>query len=84
MRCVEPPECALAVAKEMMMDSEKQAPGQEGAEVPPDPEERAFTGHPDHPPASPDQSVEGNQELLRQGEDPADESGSADGPTASD
>jgi len=32
-------------------------------------EERAFTGHPDHPPANPDQPVEGNQELLRQLED---------------
>ena len=31
------------------------------------PEERAFTGHPDHPPSSPDQPVEGNQELIRQG-----------------
>jgi hypothetical protein len=46
--------------------------------VPSDPEERAFTGHPDHPPASPDQPVEGNQELLRQGEDLADESASPD------
>jgi hypothetical protein len=35
----------------------------------PNPEERAFTGHPDHPPANPDQPVEGNQELLRQPED---------------
>lgn len=37
--------------------------------APPDPEERAFTGHPDHPPASPDQPVDGNQELLRQPEE---------------
>ncbi|HWH23074.1 MAG TPA: hypothetical protein VNT25_07295 [Allosphingosinicella sp.] len=29
-------------------------------------EERAFNGHPDHPPATPDQPVEGNQELIRQ------------------
>lgn len=31
----------------------------------PNPEERAFTGHPDHPPATPDEPVEGNEELLR-------------------
>lgn len=37
--------------------------------APPDPEERAFTGHPDHPPASPDQPVAGNQELLRRPEE---------------
>lgn len=64
------------------MDTENQSPGQEGAEVPPDPEERAFSGHPDHPPASPDQPVEGNQELLRQGEDSADDDGSAAAPAA--
>jgi hypothetical protein len=29
------------------------------------PEERAFSGHPDHPPSAPDQPLEGNQELLR-------------------
>jgi len=47
--------------------------------VPPDPEERAFTGHPDHPPASPDQPVEGNQELLRQvdEDEQSEESGDA-------
>jgi hypothetical protein len=33
---------------------------------PNDPEERAFTGHPDHPPSEPDQSKEGNQELLQE------------------
>lgn len=33
-----------------------------------DPEERAFTGHPDHPPAQPDYPAEDNQELLREGE----------------
>ena len=33
--------------------------------APPNPEERAFNGHPDHPPATPDQPVEGNEELLR-------------------
>lgn len=66
------------------MDDEKQTTDPQGAEVPPDPEERAFTGHPDHPPASPDQPVEGNQELLRQGEDSADESASPDLAATSD
>ncbi len=66
------------------MDGEKQPAGQEGPEGSPDPEERAFTGHPDHPPASPDQPVEGNQELLRQGEESDDETGSIDDPAASD
>lgn len=66
------------------MDDGKQAPNPEEMEVVPDPEERAFSGHPDHPPASPDQPLEGNQELLRQGEESAEESGSADGPNASD
>ena len=31
---------------------------------PEDPEERAFSGHPDHPPRAPDQTPEANQELL--------------------
>ena len=66
------------------MEKEKQPAEQEGAQVPADPEERAFTGHPDHPPASPDQPVEGNQELLRQGDESADQSGSSDGPAAPD
>ena len=39
------------------MDDNRQAKG--------DPEERAFTGHPDHPPAESDQPAEENQELLR-------------------
>jgi len=65
------------------MDIGKQPAEQEGAEVPADPEERAFTGHPDHPPASPDQPVEGNQELLRQGEDGAGDGASTDGPAPS-
>ena len=65
------------------MNSAKQPDETEAADVPPDPEERAFTGHPDHPPASPDQPVEGNQELLRQGEDSADESASPDRPAGS-
>lgn len=37
------------------------------------PEERAFTGHPDHPPANPDQPLEGNQELLRQSDEDSEE-----------
>ncbi len=65
------------------MDSGEQPADAEAADVPPDPEERAFTGHPDHPPASPDQPVEGNQELLRQGEDAVGEGASPDGPTQS-
>ncbi|MBA3677341.1 MAG: hypothetical protein H0W74_08060 [Sphingosinicella sp.] len=39
-------------------------------DIPLNPEERAFTGHPDHPPASPDQPVEGNEELLRREDEP--------------
>ena len=42
------------------MDDNRQAKG--------DPEERAFTGHPDHPPAESDQPAEENRELLRDGE----------------
>ena len=33
-----------------------------------DPDERAFTGHSDHPPEQPDQPAEENQELLDQEE----------------
>lgn len=36
------------------------------------PEARAFTGHPDHPPSSPDQPIAGNQDLLRDGKDPSE------------
>jgi hypothetical protein len=32
-------------------------------------EERAFTGHSDHPPSEPDQSAEANEELVREGGD---------------
>jgi hypothetical protein len=62
-------------------DKKEQPVGEDAMEtpsgVPADPEERAFSGHPDHPPASPDQPVEGNQELLRpmEDEEPSDESG---------
>jgi hypothetical protein len=43
------------------------------ADTPGNPEERAFTGHPDHPPSSPDQTLEGNEELLQRPEDDEDE-----------
>lgn len=33
-----------------------------------DPEERAFGGHPDHPPQEPDQQAQKNQDLLRKDE----------------
>jgi hypothetical protein len=39
-----------------MMDDKKQS----------DPDGRAFTGHPDHPPGEADQPIEQNQELLRE------------------
>lgn len=32
------------------------------------PEERAFTGHPDHPPSTPDHPLGGNEDLLRRDE----------------
>ncbi|HEX8214544.1 MAG TPA: hypothetical protein VF582_03625 [Allosphingosinicella sp.] len=54
------------------MDESEKQPADTAQGIPADPEERAFTGHPDHPPSTPDQPVEGNQELLRQGEDSAD------------
>ena len=37
--------------------------------VPQDPEERAVSGHPDHPPQQPDHTVENDRDLLRQGEE---------------
>ena len=52
----------------MMDESDKQP--EAAPDVHPDPQERAFTGHPDHPPSTPDQPVEGNQELLRQADAP--------------
>ena len=52
--------------KEQLVDEETM---EKVSVAPPDPEERAFTGHPDHPPASPDQPVDGNQELLRRNEE---------------
>ena len=56
------------------MDEDEKQQGESAAGIPADPEERAFTGHTDNPPSTPDQPVEGNQELLRQGEDPAEDS----------
>ena len=62
------------------MDEKQREPNREQpGEVSPDPEERAFSGHPDHPPATPDHSLEGNQELLRQGGDAEDGAGAAGG-----
>ena len=63
--------------KETKMDDKKDQLVDEGtmetvSVAPPNPEERAFSGHPDHPPSNPDQPLEGNQELLRQ-PDEADE-----------
>jgi hypothetical protein len=46
-------------------------------ETPATPEERAFTGHPDHPPSSPDQTLEGNEELLQRPEDGEGEAGAS-------
>ena len=43
-----------------------------------DPEERAFTGHPDHPPAQPDHEAEDNQELLRTGEGEGENDGGSE------
>ena len=34
-----------------------------------DPEERAVSGHPDHPPQQPDHTVENDRDLLKQAED---------------
>ena len=56
-----------------MAENQREPSQQQQADAAPDPDERAFTGHPDHPPATPDQSVEGNQELLRQGEEEGQE-----------
>lgn len=56
--------------KEQLVDEETM---EKASVAPPDPEERAFTGHPDHPPSSPDQPVDGNQELLRRPEESGEE-----------
>jgi len=65
-----------------MDESDKQQP--EAPDVPADPEQRAFTGHPDHPPSTPDQPVDGNQELLRQPEDSVDAQAGDQAPEAAD
>ena len=39
---------------------------------PQDPDERAVSGHPDHPPQQPDHTVENDRDLLRQGEENPD------------
>ena len=55
------------------MDDRK---AQDGGQSPSqDPEERAVSGHPDHPPQQPDHTVENDRDLLRQG----DENPAADG-----
>ena len=46
-------------------NDENQKDEEAASETPCNPEERAFSGHPDHPPSSPDQPLEGNEELLR-------------------
>lgn len=51
----------MAEDKEQLVD---EATMEKMSVAPPDPEERAFTGHPDHPPQQPDQTPEANQELL--------------------
>lgn len=58
-----------------MSDDSKNPVDNETGEVasapPSNPEERAFSGHPDHPPSSPDQPLEGNEELLRRADEDA-------------
>lgn len=53
------------------MIEDKDAPGQ-------NPKERAFTGHPDHPPEEADQPAAENQELLNQQEGGDEGGASAD------
>jgi hypothetical protein len=40
--------------------------------APQDPDERAVSGHPDHPPQQPDHTVENDRDLLKQGEETPD------------
>jgi len=62
--------------KEIEMTDDRQglpaADTTEIADGPENPEERAFSGHPDHPPATPDETIEGNEELIWR-EDEAEE-----------
>ena len=60
---------SVAGTRETMMDESDKPQSEAAPDLPSDPEERAFTGHPDHPPSTPDQPVEGNQELLRQADE---------------
>jgi hypothetical protein len=61
------------------MDEPQRTPTEETVERPaPNPEERAFTGHPDHPPATPDQPVDGNEDLIRREEDEVEPEEGAD------
>jgi hypothetical protein len=71
---------SVAGARETMMEDSDKAQPKAARDMAADPEERAFTGHPDHPPSTPDQPVEGNQELLRQ----SDESEGGDGDAGSE
>jgi hypothetical protein len=49
------------------MDQDRAQDGPQSA--PQDPEERAVSGHPDHPPQQPDHTVENDRDLLRQGDE---------------
>ena len=51
----------MAEDKEQLVDEETM---EKMSVAPPEPNERAFTGHPDHPPQVPDQTPEANQELI--------------------
>lgn len=46
------------------MEQDRSSGGQQASG---DPDERGFTGHPDHPPHEPDQDRGANEELLRDG-----------------
>jgi hypothetical protein len=52
------------------MDVDK--PGDEPQIATQDPDERAVSGHPDHPPQQPDHTVENDRDLLKQGEETPD------------
>jgi hypothetical protein len=62
-----------------MMDEPQRADSAKSDDAPiAHPEERAFTGHPDHPPATPDQPVDGNEDLIRRGDDEVDTADGSD------
>jgi|GEM_PF-5268251 len=52
------------------MDESKPQEGPQEATQ--DPDERAVSGHPDHPPQQPDHTVENDRDLLKQGEESPD------------